>query len=109
MVKLYTAQYRYSEEDRLDITVKGKDPIGRVFAPTWGMVMEYKDNNKYITAYHNYMISSYRRYRNIWDEILSRDVVTFVCFCKPFSFCHRYLLAEYFSKLGAEYIGEREL
>lgn len=27
-VNLYTAQYSYSGGDRLDITVKGKDPIG---------------------------------------------------------------------------------
>jgi hypothetical protein len=27
-VKLYTAQYRYSGDDRPDIAFKGKDPIG---------------------------------------------------------------------------------
>ena len=31
---LYTARYRYSGNDRFDITVKGKDPIGRIFAPS---------------------------------------------------------------------------
>ena len=42
MLKIHTAQYRYSSSDRLDITVKGQDPIGRVFAPTWIMVSAYK-------------------------------------------------------------------
>ena len=41
-LKIYTAMYSYSSSDRLDITVQGKDPIGKIFAPTWGMVMEYK-------------------------------------------------------------------
>jgi len=37
MLTVYTAQYRYSGLDRLDITVKGQDPFGRVFAlhGTW--------------------------------------------------------------------------
>lgn len=38
-----TAQYRYSGNDRLDITVKGNDPIGKIFAPTWEMVRLYKE------------------------------------------------------------------
>jgi hypothetical protein len=40
---LYTARYRYSGNDRLDITVKGKDPIGRIFAPSRKMVMGSKE------------------------------------------------------------------
>ena len=42
-LKFYTAQYRYKGEDRMDITVKGQDPIGKMFAPTWAMVMGLKD------------------------------------------------------------------
>ena len=29
-MRLYTAQYKYAGDDRLDITVKGKDPMGRL-------------------------------------------------------------------------------
>ncbi|WP_363321032.1 DUF488 family protein [Desulfobacula sp.] len=57
--------------------------------------------------YRKLMQNSYLEHRNIWDEILSRDEVTLVCFCKTGSDCHRYLLAEYLEKLGAEYMGER--
>lgn len=35
---IWTAQYQYPGPHRLDITVKGQDPIGRLFAPTWDMV-----------------------------------------------------------------------
>ena len=65
---------------------------------TWG---EYKQ------MYKELMRSSYLQNREIWEEILSRNEITLVCFCKYGSSCHRYLLAEYLSKLGADYMGER--
>ncbi len=112
-MKLYTAQYRYSGADRLDITVKGKDLIGKVFAPTWKMVMGSKEGkiswDEYKDMYKDLMRQSYREHRDAWDEVLSREEVTFVCFCKADNPCHRYLLAEYFSVLGADYRGERHL
>ena len=112
MVNIYTAQYKYSGEDRLDITVKGNDPIGRIFAPTWEMVRLYKDYKNeinYVRSYHLLMQRSYRINRKIWEEILNRDSVTLVCFCKENSFCHRYLLAEYLEKCGGKYLGERSI
>lgn len=111
-MKLYTAQYNYSGCDRLDITVKGKDPIGNIFAPSWKMVMGSKDGklswDEYSRLYINLMRQSYQQNKDIWNEILGRDEVTLVCFCKAGDSCHRYLLVEYFSKLGANYQGERK-
>ena len=109
MVKIYISTYNYSGKDRLDITVKGQDPIGKIFAPTWCMVKgleDYGNEISYIRQYYNLMRRSYRMYTEEWTEILNQDSVTFVCFCKPKTFCHRYLLVEYFVKLGGEYIGE---
>jgi uncharacterized protein YeaO (DUF488 family) len=63
--------------------------------------------DKYRQMYQGLMQKAYLEHRNIWDEILSRDEVTLVCFCRTGSDCHRYLLAEYLEKLGAEYMGER--
>lgn len=106
MVEIYTGQYKYCGPDRLDITVKGKDPIGRIFAPTWAMVDEYKmfkDEEKYTYAYRNLMRVSYRRHRDVWEEVLRRDRVVLVCFCKAGEFCHRVLLAGYLEKLGGRY------
>ncbi len=102
---LYTAQYRYTGKDRLDITVKGKDPIGKVFAPSWKMVMGSKDGkitwDEYSTMYNELMRESYTVHRKTWDEVLNREEVSLVCFCKEGSQCHRYLLADYLGKLGA--------
>ena len=85
-MKLYTSQYRYSGDDRLDITVKGKDPTGKVFAPTWKMVMGSKDGkiswDEYQNMYRDLMRVSYKTNRNVWNGILNREEVTLVCFCK---------------------------
>ncbi len=112
-MKLYTAQYRYSGSDRLDITVKGKDPVGKAFVPTWKMVIGSKEGkiswDKYQQMYRELMQTSYRENRDIWDDFLSRDELTLVCFCESGANCHRYLLAGYMEKLGAEYMGERVL
>ncbi len=86
MVQIYTAQYKYSGNDRLDITVKGKDPIGKVFAPTWKMVMGSKEGKvswpEYECMYKDLMRKSYQKHWDIWEQIMKRDEVTFVCLCK---------------------------
>ena len=115
-MKLWTAQYRYPGPYRLDITVKAQDPIGKIFAPTWDMVMKHKKastmyntisaNQDYTEEYKNLMIASYDSDTSIWEEILSREYVVLVCFCPFKSFCHRNILAGYFKTLGAEYLGE---
>ena len=77
------------------------------------MLMGSKERNiswdEYKEMYRQLMRSSYQQNRKIWDDVLSREEVTLVCFCKTEDNCHRYLLADYFSKLGSEYIGELEI
>jgi len=106
-MKVYTAQFGYREADRLDITVKLGE---KAFAPTWDMVMGYKKGElsevQYKELYLERMRRSYVANRAIWNEILKRDRVVFVCFCRKGEFCHRVLLAKIFEKLGAEYGGE---
>lgn len=110
---VYTAQLRYSGADRLDVTVKGKDPVGKHFAPTWDMVNGWNSGKltepEYTTEYMEMMRRSYRDNRMVWDELLSREEVTLCCFCRPGIFCHRILLAGILEKLGAEYGGERPI
>lgn len=107
MVKVYTAQYGYRGDARLDITVKSGD---KTFAPTWDIVMAYKDGRltqeEYTEMYHAWMRGSYRNNRQRWKEVLAMDKVVLVCFCAKDSFCHRLLLARILQKLGAEYCGE---
>lgn len=104
---VYTSQYRYSGPRRLDITaLKGSD----LFRPNWEMVLSFKNGNlsekKYEEMYHEMMQDSYKENREGWNRLLESDWVVLVCFCKANTFCHRYLLAEYLEKCGAEYLGE---
>jgi len=110
---IYTAQYRYSGADRFDVTVKGQDPLGKIFAPTWDMVMGVKNGTM-----------SHEEYTRRYVAILSRSLtfnaveslqskfpasVTLVCFCPKGAFCHRVMLArvlETFKGFGP-YKGER--
>jgi uncharacterized protein YeaO (DUF488 family) len=108
---LYTAQYSYTGKDRLDITIKGQDPVGKIFAPTWKMVMTSKQGKlrweEYSAQYRQLLRQSYLDNREQWDLILKEPEVTLVCFCKAGTLCHRYLLADYLTRLGANYLGER--
>lgn len=110
MLKVYTAQYRFPGPYRLDITVKGNDPVGRVFAPNWPLVNVYqktKNEASYIEGFHDLMIASLDSCTNVWmEDILKRDYVVLVCFCAAGAFCHRTLVADYLVQLGAEYCGE---
>lgn len=107
ILQVYTSQYKYKGEDRYDITVKTSD---KTFAPTWDMVMGTKQGKmtykEYTEKYYELMRKSYKNNRRKWDELLNRDRVVLVCFCRPGEFCHRILLAEILVKLGAQYIGE---
>jgi uncharacterized protein YeaO (DUF488 family) len=111
-MKVWTAQYNYKGRDRLDITVKGNDPLGKYFAPTWEMVWGYKlgkiTEEEYTKKYKTLMFLSYKEHKDKWEELLSKEEVTLVCFCAPGKFCHRTVLAEALSAFNVEYIGERK-
>ena len=110
---IYTAHYTSTDPDRLDITIQGEDPLGKYFAPTWKIIMDYKSRNYghasadvYTHEYHELMLKSYYDHQDKWQELLSRKRVVLVCFCRSGEFCHRLLLALYLQKLGAIYRGE---
>jgi uncharacterized protein YeaO (DUF488 family) len=107
MLTVHTAQFRCNRKDRLDITIKSGD---QVFAPAWDMVARVKagtmTEEEYTERYIAMMRRSYRLNRKRWNEILSLDSVTLVCYCPADSFCHRKILAELLVKCGATYAGE---
>ena len=113
MVKIYTAQYRYKGNDRVDITAAGKTELGKFFMPDWSLVNGLKNGviteEQYEREYHLQMVESWRTNRHAWHNIMERDEVTLVCFCPPGAFCHRVLLAQYLEKCGGVYKGERDL
>jgi hypothetical protein len=114
-MNIYTATYRYGGSDRLDITVKGQDPLGKVFAPTWEMVMGSKNgtlsNESYATAFAIKFGQAFAAGNEaVIAQIKERykDGLTLVCFCRAGDFCHRYIVAGALEYLGwGQYMGER--
>jgi len=112
---IYTAQYGYTGDDRLDITVKGNDTFGANFAPTWEMVNGFKNHtmseDEYTWRYRALMNQHWNESNSPFMELAKGIVfpggVTVVCFCKPGAFCHRILFVESMEKLGMIYRGER--
>lgn len=94
---LYTAHYRYGGPDRTDITAKGKDPMGKHFAPLWEMVMGIKNGTmpeqEYIKLYCDQLAHTVPTHA--WEWFLSQEERTLVCFCPKENFCHRNILVNY--------------
>lgn len=112
MIKIiYTGRHWYKGADRLDITTRGNDPIGRIFAPTWDMVMGVKKGTlseaEYTAQYIHMMSMSVQTHHQIWLDVIHRPEVTFTCFCPAGAFCHRYTLKDIFVSFGCIYGGER--
>lgn len=104
---LFTAQYKYSGDNRIDITYKNGN---KIFAPDKKFVWEYKtgkiNEETYTKYYHQKMQKSFTDYAKEWMKIVDLSFCVFVCFCNKDSFCHRKLLVKYFEKLGCNYSGE---
>lgn len=99
---LYTGQIRYPGTDRIDITVKSGSGIGKIFAPTWDMVMGVKNgtlsNEEYTATYYQLLTDRWNTHsKEILEfvEMVKTFPVTIVCYCQKGSFCHRYLLKEW--------------
>lgn len=88
----------------LDTTVKSGDVP---FAPTWNMVLNWKESDKQVDAqaaytieYESLMYLSRRANPKRWKEVIMMDKVALACYCHAGQFCHRLLLVEIFKKLG---------
>lgn len=107
MLTVYSSRVGCNDRDVLDITVKTGSAV---FAPTWDMVMGYKNGKltkaQYTEQYTELMRQSFRSNKKEWAELLKRDRVVLVCYCGKGAFCHRILLAEMLMKCGAVYEGE---
>ncbi len=110
---IYTSRLNYSGNDRFDITVKGQDPLGKHFAPTWEMVKGIKNGTisqqLYTLAYTGILSKSHATNYQVWQQVQNMypTRITFVCFCPTNTFCHRQILAEVFQVIGwGEYKGE---
>ena len=107
LTHIYTAHYRYSGLNKVDITVKGNHPIWGQFKPTWDMVMGVKNGtlsqDDYVTQYLD--ILQHRISLATWEELFSLDKAVFVCFCPKDAFCHRNILVRFIcNTLGSRII-----
>lgn len=51
MTVIWTAQYKYSGPDRVDVTTRKTHPQGAAFASAWRMVEDYKNGTLIEPAY----------------------------------------------------------
>lgn len=116
-LRVSTARISYGGADRLDVTSRTADPVGRAFAPPWSLVgplvakrragtLTDADWAEYEKRYVTLMRSSYMLRRPAWEDLLSRERVVLVCYCTDKTQCHRRILAEILGKLGAIDQGE---
>lgn len=80
-------------------------------APTWAMVMGFKDKTlteeKYTRMYDEMLERSRELHPAFWEALFRLEKIALGCYCKPETFCHRYLLVAYLEKHAkASYKGE---
>lgn len=104
MCKVCTGRVSYSGVDGLDITVKSGKGIGKVFAPTWDMVMGVKQGRiteaEYTERFLNLLRERYRQDEGAFIEVLKREQVVLMCYCRAGAFCHRHLVVDVLEKVA---------
>ena len=79
---------------------------GRVFAPSSGLLAEYKTGRLSWEAYERQYLAEmetlYRCSPDLFLSLLRRPEVTLVCFEAPPARCHRRLLADMLARIAGE-------
>ncbi|MEM9955253.1 MAG: hypothetical protein AAF846_26840 [Chloroflexota bacterium] len=83
--------------------VKGhKHHAGDMRFRNWARVSDEEYTDRYLES----LRENFAKNREVFRELLERDVITITCYCgKHNRFCHRYLLAEYVLARCATYFG----
>lgn len=108
----------------LDITVKSSSGFGRMFAPTWNMVLGLK-KEKGDTRWPNIKPITQAQYVEMYVDILDNispefwerlqiigqqvGEITFLCYCKDGDFCHTYLLRDYMINRWPDIYSKKQL
>jgi len=104
MCRVCTGRVSYDGADGLDITVKSGIGIGKVFAPTWDMVMGVKQGRiteaEYTEQFLNLLRERYRQNEAAFAEVLKRERVVLLCYCRARAFCHRHLVVDVLEKVA---------
>lgn len=92
------AQWRALKEldlELIDTTVRSGESR---LAPTWEMVLAVKrghlDQTAYEREYRALMARSQEADPEFWAALLRQPAFAIGCYCRPYTFCHRYLLLE---------------
>ena len=98
MVKLTRAQVRPGVKG-VDVTVKSAVGYARSFAPTWSMVMGYKNGTlteaQYTEQYVRILDAvSIEAWRRLYAQAVNREVVL-LCYCREGQFCHTNLIIQF--------------
>ncbi len=84
----------------LDVTVKSATEFGKLFAPTWEMVIGYKQERfsaeKYTKQYLSLLDQlPVEAFRALWHFGKEAGEITFICYCPNNTFCHTHILINY--------------
>ena len=112
---IYTSYFamipRLKENDIIPIAICGGVPDYynelwyRKLAPSWSIYSEYKEtgnSEKYTQRYYNEILSKLRpdKVYNQLCGLCDSSNFCLICYEKPEDFCHRHLVATWFSKYG---------
>lgn len=108
MGTVYTSRIGYQGPSGLDITVKSAKGIGEILAPTWVLVGGYKHwegktpltDEQYTDRYLDLLRTRYRANEQAFTEIIQREHVVLLCYCRTGVFCHRHLALDVLEKIA---------
>ena len=123
-LRIWTARVDYTgmeNEVVLNTTAKSAKGLGKVFAPTWEMVMARRHDEitweQYTERYLNLLRDRYRKNQPRFREACEAEELVLLCYCRNSvsngKQCHRYILADVLVKVAnsfeieAQYMGER--
>ena len=104
-----------ADERVLDITVKSSSDEGRLMAPDWRMVLDFKEGRidwpTYVERYQALMRKNYAGYAQVFHDLIRNviaegECLVLTCYCNVgpgCDQCHRFLMADILEKIaGAE-------
>ncbi len=89
-------------ENALNVTVKSAIGLGRVFAPSWRMVMDHKNKKMTDEEYRTLYLDILRGVSTTqWEQLHEYGIgggggiITLMCYCPDGTFCHTYQMIDF--------------
>jgi len=108
MGTICTSRVGYQGPSGLDVTVKSATGIGQLLAPTWALVGGYKHwqgylpltEQQYTDKYLALLRARYLANEEAFIEIIQREHLVLLCYCRAGVFCHRHLALDVLEKIA---------